>query len=47
VQPPGGLDNYYRNHVTGGPGSFVLQVHDFASFGEAITRKLLQEIASK
>ncbi len=47
VQPPGGLDNYYRAQVTGGPGSFVLVVHDFASFGEAITRKLLQEIASR
>src|ERR1043166_5029232 len=22
--PPGGLDNYYRNNVTGGPGSFVM-----------------------
>lgn len=46
VQPPGGLDNYYRAQVTGGAGSFVLVVHDFASFGSAITRKLLQEIAS-
>lgn len=47
VQPPGGLDNYYRREVTGGPGSFVVVVHDFRSFGEAITRKLLQEIASR
>ena len=23
VQPPGGLTNYYRENVTGGPGSFV------------------------
>jgi hypothetical protein len=45
VQPPGGLANYYRENVTGGPGSFVLEVHDFSSFGEAITRKLIQEIA--
>ena len=30
VQPPGGLANYYRENVTGGPGSFVLEVHDFA-----------------
>lgn len=45
VQPPGGLPNYYRENVTGGPGSFVLEVHDFASFGDAITRKLIQEIA--
>jgi hypothetical protein len=46
VQPPGGLANYYRANVTGGPGSFVLEVHDFASFGEAMTRKLVDEIAT-
>jgi hypothetical protein len=46
VQPPGGLPNYYRENVTGGPGSFVLEIHDFASFGEAMTRKLIDEIAS-
>ena len=46
VQPPGGLANYYRENVTGGPGSFVLEVHDFASFGEAMTRKLVNEIAA-
>ncbi len=47
VQPPGGLDNYYRHNVTGGPGSFVLVVHDFQSFGEAMTRKLVTEVASQ
>jgi hypothetical protein len=46
VQPPGGLANYYRENVTGGPGSFVLEVHDFTSFGEAMTRKLVDEIAA-
>jgi hypothetical protein len=46
VQPPGGLANYYRENVTGGPGSFVLEVHDFASFGDAMTRKLVDEIAA-
>jgi hypothetical protein len=46
VQPPGGLANYYRENVTGGTGSFVLEVHDFASFGEAMTRKLVDEIAA-
>lgn len=46
VQPPGGLANYYREHVTGGPGSFVLEVHDFQTFGEAMTRKLVNEIAT-
>src|SRR5262249_31293214 len=33
VQPPGGLTNWYRENVIGGPGSFVLEVHDFQSFG--------------
>jgi hypothetical protein len=47
VQPPGGLPNYYREHVTGGPGSFVMDVRDFSSFGEAMTRKLISEIASE
>jgi len=47
VQPPGGLPGWYRAHVTGGPGSFVVEVHDFASFGRAMTRKLISEIASR
>ena len=46
VQPPGGLANYYREFVTGGAGSFVLEVHDFTTFGEAMTRKLVEEIAT-
>jgi hypothetical protein len=46
VQPPGGLAKYYRENVTGGPGSFVIEVHDFKSFGEAMTRKLISEIAA-
>src|SRR5579863_293206 len=45
VQPPGGLPNYYRENVTGGPASFVLEVHDFHTFGEAMTRKLVTEIS--
>ncbi len=45
VQPPGGLANYYRENVAGGPGTFVLEVHDFKTFGEAMTRKLINEIA--
>jgi hypothetical protein len=46
VQPPGGLDNYYRQNVTGGVGSFVISVHDFKIFGEAMAKKLISEIAS-
>ena len=46
VQPPGGLTQWYRDNVTGGAGSFALEVHDFHSFGEAMVRKLLSEIAA-
>lgn len=46
VQPPGGLPKWYRDNVTGGPGSFVVEVHDFHAFGEAMARKLLNEIAA-
>lgn len=45
VQPPEGLPEYYRRNVMGGPGSFVLQVAGFDSFAEAITQKLVAEIA--
>jgi hypothetical protein len=45
TQPPGGLTKWYQDNVIGGPGAFVLEVHDFASFGEAMTRKLITEIA--
>ncbi len=46
VQPPEGLQEYYRRNVIGGPGSFVLMVRDFKSFAEAMTRKLVSEIAT-
>jgi hypothetical protein len=45
TNPPGGLANYYRTNVTGGPGSFVLEAKDFGSFGQAIVKKLVAEIA--
>ena len=45
VQPPGGLTNWYQENVAGGPGSFVVEVRSFQAFGEAMTRKLLNEIA--
>jgi hypothetical protein len=45
TQPPGGLPKYYRENVTGGPDSFLLTVEDFHSFADAITRKLVTEIA--
>ena len=46
THPPGGLGNYYRQNVTGGEGSFVIEIHSYDSFAEAITRKLVDEIAS-
>jgi len=45
TNPPGGLDNYYRNNVTGGPGSFVMVAENHNSFGQAIVKKLIAEIA--
>jgi hypothetical protein len=45
VAPPGGLTNWYKHNVIGGPGAFVLEVRDYHSFGEAMTRKLITEIA--
>src|SRR5436305_5732911 len=45
TQPPGGLPKYYEENVIGGPGAFLLQVENFDSFAEAITRKLVTEIA--
>ena len=46
TQPPGGLPNYYRENVIGGPGSFVLQIEDFHSFAQAMVQKLVQEISA-
>jgi hypothetical protein len=40
------LQNYYRENVTGGPGSFVLEIRDFHTFADAMTRKLIAEIAA-
>jgi Protein of unknown function (DUF1194) len=45
TNPPGGLDNYYRNNVIGGPGAFVLVAENFNSFGQAIIKKMIAEIA--
>jgi hypothetical protein len=45
TNPPGGLDNYYRNNVVGGPNAFVMVAKDFNSFGEAIVKKMIAEVA--
>ncbi len=46
TNPPGGLEAYYRNNVTGGPNSFVLVAENFNTFGQAILNKLVAEVAA-
>ena len=46
TNPPGGLEKYYRENVIGGPGSFVMVAEDFSSFGRAMVKKLIAEIAT-
>lgn len=43
VEP--GLDDYYRQNVIGGPGSFVVVAHELSDFAAAVLRKLLVEIS--
>jgi Protein of unknown function (DUF1194) len=43
--PPVPLDDYYRDNVIGGPGAFVIVAESFESFGNAVKRKLIREIA--
>ena len=45
TNPAGGLTKYYRDNVIGGPGSFVIEANDFSSFGQAIIKKMIAEIA--
>jgi hypothetical protein len=46
TNPPGGLEKYYRDNVIGGPGAFVMVAENFHSFGRAIIKKMIAEIAS-
>jgi hypothetical protein len=39
------IEAYYRNHVIGGPGAFVIRADGFADFARAVRRKLVLEIA--
>jgi hypothetical protein len=39
------LEAYYRENVIGGANAFVVVVRDTSSFGEAVLRKLLVEVA--
>ena len=47
TQPPGGLPDWYRQNVIGGPGAFLHIVEDFRSFADAMTNKLVSEIAGR
>jgi hypothetical protein len=40
------LDDYYRNHVIGGAGSFVIVTKSYEDFAEAVLMKLIIEISS-
>jgi hypothetical protein len=40
------LDGYYDQYVVGGPGGFLMQVEDFATFASAMEHKLLAEVAA-
>lgn len=44
--PPVPLDDYYRENVIGGDGAFMIVAEDFESFGVAVKRKLIREIAN-
>ena len=41
------LDGYYRDHVIGGPGAFLVPAVSFEAFAEAILSKLLLEISDR
>jgi hypothetical protein len=43
--PPVPLDQYFRESVIGGAGAFVIAAEDFESFGQAVRRKLIREVA--
>ncbi len=38
------LDRYYRDHVIGGPGAFLVDARDYRAFAAAIRAKLIREI---
>ena len=45
TNPPGGLEKYFQDNVIGGFGSFTVVAESHESFGRALTKKLIQEIA--
>ena len=45
TNPPGGLEKYFQDNVIGGSGAFTVVAEGHGSFGRALTKKLIQEIA--
>lgn len=45
TNPPGGLQKYFRDSVIGGFGAFTVVAETHESFGRALTKKLIAEIA--
>ena len=45
TNPPGGLEKYFQDNVIGGFGAFTVVAESHASFGRALTKKLIAEIA--
>jgi hypothetical protein len=46
TNPPGGLEKYFKDNVIAGPGAFTVPAEGHEAFGRALTKKLIQEIAS-
>jgi hypothetical protein len=46
TNPPGGLENWYRENVVGGTNAFVMVAESFDSFGKSIVAKLVREISA-
>ena len=45
THPPGGLEKYFQDNVIGGFGAFTVVAEGHESFGRALTKKLIAEIA--
>jgi len=45
THPTGGLEKYFQDHVIGGFGAFTVVAESHESFGRALTKKLIAEIA--
>jgi hypothetical protein len=47
TNPEGGLEKYFQDNVIGGPGQFTVVAESHASFGRALIKKLVAEIAGR